>query len=152
MDGIHKWNDPSRHLMVLAVTNNIDSLDEAVLRPGRFEQHVSVPAPSADGRAQILKRKLSRMPVESEVVSDFYLLELSKNTEGCTGNHNRTRIYFYLLFYKELTWNSYVMRQRCLAFEKTSIISRYTWSERHRDQTSDGWILNRFRLGTSKWL
>ncbi len=64
MDGIRKFNDPSRHLLVLAATTDIDALDEAVLRPGRFDQHIRIDPPNERGRSQILEHKLSKIPVD----------------------------------------------------------------------------------------
>lgn len=50
MDGF----DPSGDVRVLAATNRPDRLDPAVLRPGRFDRIVEVPAPDVEGRQEIL--------------------------------------------------------------------------------------------------
>ncbi|WP_199240918.1 ATP-dependent zinc metalloprotease FtsH [Naasia lichenicola] len=50
MDGF----DPSTGVVVLAATNRPETLDPALLRPGRFDRQVTVPLPNAGERAEIL--------------------------------------------------------------------------------------------------
>lgn len=47
--------EPSSGVLVLAATNSIDALDDALIRPGRFDARVSVPFPDEDARVQIVK-------------------------------------------------------------------------------------------------
>ena len=49
MDGFNT----SEQVVVLAGTNRIDVLDKALLRPGRFDRHISIDRPTMDGRKQI---------------------------------------------------------------------------------------------------
>lgn len=52
MDGI----DPGKsQIIVIGATNRVDSMDEAVLRPGRFDRQIHVSAPSLKGREDILR-------------------------------------------------------------------------------------------------
>jgi vesicle-fusing ATPase len=51
IDGVEALNN----IVVIGMTNRKDLLDEAILRPGRFEVHVEVHLPSATGREQILR-------------------------------------------------------------------------------------------------
>ena len=51
MDGF----DPSSGIVVMGATNRPDILDLALLRPGRFDRHVTVDQPTADGRRAILE-------------------------------------------------------------------------------------------------
>lgn len=50
IDGVEALNN----ILVIGMTNRKDLLDEAVLRPGRFEVHIEVHLPNAEGRQQIL--------------------------------------------------------------------------------------------------
>ena len=59
MDGF----DPSTGVIVLASTNRPDILDAALLRPGRFDRHVSVQAPDRLGRKQILEVHTRGVPL-----------------------------------------------------------------------------------------
>ena len=46
--------EPSNGVLVLAATNSIAALDEALIRPGRFDAHVSVPYPDEQSRVQLI--------------------------------------------------------------------------------------------------
>jgi len=77
MDGIQ----PLRKVVVIAATNRPDILDPALLRPGRFDRHVYVPAPDFKARLEIFKVHTRRVPL----ASDVDLSELARRTEGYTG-------------------------------------------------------------------
>ena len=59
MDGIQQVKD----LVVIAATNRVDMLDPALLRPGRFDKLLEVPAPDEKARFDILKVHTSKMPL-----------------------------------------------------------------------------------------
>lgn len=63
MDGFSE----STGVVVIAATNLPESLDKALLRPGRFDRHVQVPLPDARGRRQILEMYLKDVCLSSEV-------------------------------------------------------------------------------------
>ena len=58
------FND-SDGIIVIAATNRLDTLDSALLRPGRFDRHVEVSLPDLKAREQILKLYLKNKPHET---------------------------------------------------------------------------------------
>ena len=70
-------------VIVLAATNRIDTLDKALLRPGRFDYILEFPIPDADMRRKILKIHTKGRPLASDV--DFE--EIVAKTEGLAGSH-----------------------------------------------------------------
>jgi len=77
MDGI----EGARGVIVVAATNRPDSLDPALLRPGRFDRQVTVPVPDAAGRERILAVHLAK--VQRDVALD--LTALARGTSGFSG-------------------------------------------------------------------
>jgi transitional endoplasmic reticulum ATPase len=77
MDGLAE----NPNLVVLAATNRRDSLDRALLRPGRLEEHIEVPAPDEAGRRAILAVHADDRPLGDDVDLD----ELAADLEGYTG-------------------------------------------------------------------
>ncbi|MDQ4090625.1 MAG: AAA family ATPase, partial [Actinomycetota bacterium] len=67
-------------LIVMAATNNLDALDPAVIRPGRFDRHIRVDLPDAPARAAIFAATLKGRPL----APDFDLSELAMKAEGLT--------------------------------------------------------------------
>jgi len=80
MDG---FNTGSTNVIVLAATNRVDILDPALMRPGRFDRQIYVPAPDIKGRASIFKVHLGELKTDEDKG------ELSKKmaalTPGFTG-------------------------------------------------------------------
>lgn len=68
-------------VIVLAATNRPDVLDPALLRPGRFDRHVTVDRPTKDGRRDILKVHIKKVPVADNVKLD----EIAASTIGFSG-------------------------------------------------------------------
>lgn len=77
MDGF----TPTEGVVVIAATNRPEILDEALLRPGRFDRQVVVDLPDIDGRRQILDIYFKGKPI-SETVSTS---KLAKITVGFSG-------------------------------------------------------------------
>ncbi|KTG10364.1 AAA family ATPase [Haloprofundus marisrubri] len=69
------------NLVVLSATNRRDSLDPALLRPGRLESHVEVPAPDEAGRRAILDVHVRDKPIDDEVDLDAVVSRM----DGFTG-------------------------------------------------------------------
>ncbi len=77
MDGF----DATSGVVVMAATNRPDILDQALLRPGRFDRRVTLGVPDLLGREEILKLHARGKPISGEV--DFALL--ARRTPGFTG-------------------------------------------------------------------
>ncbi|GAA0716127.1 proteasome regulatory subunit [Halorubrum trapanicum] len=63
MDGF----DDRGEIRIMAATNRFDMLDEAILRPGRFDRLIEVPEPGAEGRERILEIHTQEMNVADGV-------------------------------------------------------------------------------------
>ena len=70
-----------KNVVIIAATNRPDLVDPALLRPGRIDRHILVPAPDEKGRLEILKIHTRNMPLDKDVD----LKELAKKTEGFSG-------------------------------------------------------------------
>jgi transitional endoplasmic reticulum ATPase len=69
------------NLVVLAATNRRDTIDSALLRPGRLESHIAVPRPDAAARRAILEIHLAGKPLADNIDRD----ELVGKTAGYVG-------------------------------------------------------------------
>jgi cell division protease FtsH len=81
MDGIHA-DDPVR-VLVVGATNRADLLDDALLRPGRFDRIVKVDLPDREGRRQILELHTRGKPVAAGLDLD----RIARETFGFSGAH-----------------------------------------------------------------
>ena len=77
MDGF----EANEGVILIAATNRPDVLDPALLRPGRFDRQVVVPAPDVKGRKQILAVHSRRTPLAPDVDLDV----LARGTPGFSG-------------------------------------------------------------------
>lgn len=77
MDGF----ETNQGVIVIAATNRPDILDQALLRPGRFDRQVYVTLPDLRGREQILNVHMRKVPVGKDVRADI----LSRGTPGFSG-------------------------------------------------------------------
>jgi transitional endoplasmic reticulum ATPase len=68
-------------VVVIGATNRPDIIDEALLRPGRFDRLLEVPLPDKDERKHIFQIHTKKKPLESDVNLD----NLVEMTEGMTG-------------------------------------------------------------------
>lgn len=77
MDGF----EGSKGVVILAATNRPDSLDPALLRPGRFDRRIPVELPDLKGREEILKVHAKKIKLADNV--NFY--EIAKAASGASG-------------------------------------------------------------------
>lgn len=68
-------------IIVMAATNRVDILDNAILRPGRFDRKIMVGAPDVQGREEILKVHAKGKPLGDDVD----LKQIAMTTSGFTG-------------------------------------------------------------------
>jgi cell division protease FtsH len=77
MDGF----TPTTSVIVMAATNRPDVLDPALLRPGRFDRHITVDRPSLEARRELFEVHTREMPLADDVDFD----RLARATVGLTG-------------------------------------------------------------------
>ena len=77
MDGF----EGNERIVVVAATNRLDTIDSALLRPGRFSRHVHVDLPARRGRLEILQLYVKDKPLSD----DFDLESLADITAGSSG-------------------------------------------------------------------
>ncbi|KAH8339325.1 hypothetical protein KR074_011423 [Drosophila pseudoananassae] len=80
MDGIVAGGS-QQHILVVAATNRPDMIDDALMRPGRFDKLIHVPAPDAESRLALLQLHAQRMPFHENVD----LEEISLQTQRYSG-------------------------------------------------------------------
>ena len=73
--------DGSKGVVILAATNRPDSLDPALLRPGRFDRRIPVELPDLQGREEILKVHAKKIKIADSVRFD----EIAKAAVGASG-------------------------------------------------------------------
>ena len=77
MDGF----SPTESVIVLAATNRPDVLDPALLRPGRFDRHVTVDRPNQKARVALFEVHTKNVPL----AEDIDMQRLAEGTVGLTG-------------------------------------------------------------------
>ena len=77
LDGFESRGDVG----IIGATNRPDILDEALLRPGRFDRTIEVPNPVKESRSKILKIHTAKMKIDDEIDFDT----ISELTEGLSG-------------------------------------------------------------------
>ncbi|RKD32525.1 ATP-dependent zinc metalloprotease FtsH [Thermohalobacter berrensis] len=77
MDGFNK----NSTIVVIGATNRLDLLDEALLRPGRFDRHMFVGNPNVKAREDILRVHTKNKPLDASVKIE----EIAKKTHGFSG-------------------------------------------------------------------
>ena len=77
MDGL----DEMKNVLVVGATNRLDMIDNAILRPGRFDKIFEVPKPDMDGRMDIFKICMRG----KKTGDDVDVRQMAAYTDGCTG-------------------------------------------------------------------
>lgn len=81
MDGVDQLNN----VLIIGMTNRMDMIDEALLRPGRLEVHIEISLPDEGGRFQILNIHTSKMRNNGVMGADVDLAELAAQTKNFSG-------------------------------------------------------------------
>ncbi|MHB2037601.1 MAG: CDC48 family AAA ATPase, partial [Nitrososphaerales archaeon] len=77
LDGLEELRD----VVIIGATNRPDMIDQALLRPGRFDKMMYVGVPDLEARKEIFKIHLNGRPLAKDIGAD----ELAKRTEGYSG-------------------------------------------------------------------
>lgn len=81
MDGVDQLNN----ILIIGMTNRLDMIDEALLRPGRLEVHMEISLPDESGRLQILNIHTTKMRTNQIMDHDVDLGELAALTKNFSG-------------------------------------------------------------------
>lgn len=80
-DGVNEMNN----VIIIGMTNRIDMIDPALLRPGRFELQLRFSLPDESGRVQILTIHTKKLKDANKLDLDVNIKDLSLKTENFTG-------------------------------------------------------------------
>ena len=81
LDGVDQLNN----ILLIGMTNRMDMIDDALLRPGRLEVHMEISLPDEYGRQQILKIHTQKMRDNKVMDTDVNLTELATSTKNFSG-------------------------------------------------------------------
>ena len=81
IDGVDSLNN----VLIIGMTNRLDMIDEAMLRPGRLEVHLEIGLPEEAGRLQILQIHTKSMAKNGLLADDVDLQQLAALTKNYTG-------------------------------------------------------------------
>ncbi|EKE39654.1 hypothetical protein ENUP19_0080G0104 [Entamoeba nuttalli] len=81
IDGVNALNN----ILVIGMTNRMDMLDDALLRPGRLEVQIEIGLPDEHGRVQILNIHTKKMRENHMLDSNVSIEELAKQTKNFSG-------------------------------------------------------------------
>ncbi|GET89755.1 vesicular-fusion ATPase-like protein, putative [Leishmania tarentolae] len=101
MDGVKSRND----LLVVGLTNRLQAIDSALLRPGRFEVLIEIPAPDVPGREDIFFIHTERLREGNFLAADVVLRDLALQSGGFSGSDIagtvRSALSYALLRYRQ---------------------------------------------------
>jgi vesicle-fusing ATPase len=81
LDGVDQLNN----ILLIGMTNRVDMIDDALLRPGRLEVHMEISLPDEFGRQQILKIHTQKMKDNDVMAKDVNIAELAHLTKNFSG-------------------------------------------------------------------
>lgn len=81
LDGVDQLNN----ILVIGMTNRLDMIDDALLRPGRFEVHIEIGLPDEHGRLEILRIHTQKMRENSILDHGVELAVLAEKTKNFSG-------------------------------------------------------------------
>jgi vesicle-fusing ATPase len=81
LDGVEQLNN----ILLIGMTNRMDMIDDALLRPGRLEVHLEITLPDETGRLQILKIHLAKMRESNAIGGDVDISELAHRAKNFSG-------------------------------------------------------------------
>lgn len=80
MDGVEQ----NYNILVIGLTNRLDMIDEALLRPGRFEAKIYIPLPKYEDRIEIIRIHTQKL-VDSNSLKELAIPRLAQETEDFSG-------------------------------------------------------------------
>lgn len=81
MDGVNSLNN----VLMIGMTNRLEEMDQALLRPGRFEVKVLIGIPDESGRGEILKIHTKDWQENGSLSSDVSIAEIASKSKNFTG-------------------------------------------------------------------
>ncbi len=81
IDGVNALNN----IIMVGMTNRKDLIDEAIIRPGRFEVHIEIGLPDFEGRKQILMLHTKKLRDNNILDSNVDFNQLAEKSENMTG-------------------------------------------------------------------
>lgn len=81
LDGLSK----NKNLLVIGITNSLNNVDPAALRPGRLSPTITMPLPDAAGREAIFKIHAQKMVKRGILHADVSFARLAEETKGLSG-------------------------------------------------------------------
>ncbi|KAK8154747.1 vesicle-fusing ATPase [Phyllosticta citrichinensis] len=81
LDGVNQMNN----IILIGMTNRMDMIDEALLRPGRLEVHMEISLPDEKGRVQIINIHTKNMRDNDVLAPDVNIEELAQLTKNFSG-------------------------------------------------------------------
>ncbi|MCK4967707.1 MAG: AAA family ATPase [Candidatus Aenigmarchaeota archaeon] len=81
IDGVEALNN----ILLIGMTNRLDMIDDALLRPGRFELHLQISLPNETGRLEILKIHTKKMKSSGCLSDDVNLPVIAARTKNYSG-------------------------------------------------------------------